>query len=55
MTQRLRIRGRYRARLDEDQLALAYLMLAKLLSADDKEQRAQPGSPNTPVRRKAAS
>jgi hypothetical protein len=38
LTRRLRIRARYRATLDEDQLALAFLMLAKSLRETERAE-----------------
>lgn len=44
MTRQLRIRTKYRKPLDEDQLALAFLMLAKQLreEEDTKKSRRDP-------------
>jgi hypothetical protein len=49
VTRRLRIRARYRATIDEDQLALAFLMLAKSL-----REAEQSGTETTAVPERAA-
>jgi hypothetical protein len=51
MTRRLRVRGKYRQPLDEDQIALAFLMLAKLLR--EEEQAGEKQSPRRTERRAA--
>jgi hypothetical protein len=43
MTRRVRIRSKYRRPLDEDQIALAFLMLAKQLREEaEKDAEAKP-------------
>jgi hypothetical protein len=42
MTRRVRVRGKYRRPLDEDQIALAFLMLAKLLREEEQATEKQP-------------
>lgn len=42
MTRRLRVRGTYRQPLDEDQIALAFLMLAKQVREEAEAAEAKP-------------
>lgn len=52
MTRHVRVRGRYRKPLDEDQLALAFLMFAKQLREEAKPAEAKPTE--APAKRRAA-
>lgn len=42
MTRHVRVRGKYRKPLDEDQLALAFLLFAKQLREEETAQRKEP-------------
>jgi hypothetical protein len=44
MGRHIRVRGVRRKEIDEDKLALAFLMLAKVMRGDDEQERGEGGS-----------